>query len=126
MAESSGDTSCRDFVAFGSSVASSTATVPRRSVRLRRADVESESGGSDPSRIPTAFSSPNMAPEIPLAAKSRRVQQILTVEDPAWIPVGQELVNIAYRSDIRGFIANPVYEETFDFYALSRAKSALA
>lgn len=61
-----------------------------------------------------------------LTAKSRRVQQILTVEDPAWIPVGQELVNIAYRRDIRGFIANPVYEETFDFYALSRAKSALA
>jgi peptide/nickel transport system substrate-binding protein len=61
-----------------------------------------------------------------LTAKSQRVQQILSTEDPAWIPVGQERVDIAYRSDIRGFIANPVYEETFDFYALSRSSSHLA
>jgi peptide/nickel transport system substrate-binding protein len=59
-----------------------------------------------------------------LVAKSKRVQQILSAEDPAWVPVAQELVNIAYRSDIRGFIANPVYEATFDFYALSRSGSA--
>jgi peptide/nickel transport system substrate-binding protein len=56
-----------------------------------------------------------------LVAKSKRVQQIVAMEDPAWIPVAQELVDIAYRNDIRGFIANPVYEATFDFYALSRA-----
>jgi peptide/nickel transport system substrate-binding protein len=58
-----------------------------------------------------------------LLAKSRRVQQILSVTDPAWIPVAQEKVGIAFRSDIHGFIANPVYEETFDFYALWRSRT---
>jgi len=59
-----------------------------------------------------------------LRAKSSRVQQILSVTDPAWIPVAQEKVAIAFRNDIRGFVANPVYEETFDFYALSRSSSS--
>lgn len=59
-----------------------------------------------------------------LRAKSMRVQQIVSTEDPAWIPVGQELVDIAWRNDILGFTANPVYEATFNFYSLHRSGPA--
>jgi len=56
-----------------------------------------------------------------LIAKSHRIQQIVSIEDPAWIPIGVEKSNVASRSDIHGLTTNPVYELTFDFYSLSRS-----
>ena len=62
---SSGDTSCSDRVALGSSLASSIATPLSRSVRMRSAQAESERDGSDESSVPTACSRPETACEMP-------------------------------------------------------------
>ena len=75
---SSGDTSCRDRVALGSSLASSIAAPLSRSVRKRSAEADSEREGSDESSMPTACSSPETAPEIPSAAKSMPEPALLT------------------------------------------------
>ena len=58
---SSGETSCSDRVALGSSLASSIATPLSRSVRPRSAEAESERDGSDESSVPTACSRPETA-----------------------------------------------------------------
>lgn len=55
-----------------------------------------------------------------LEAKSRRVQQILASEDPPWIPIAQEPVNITYRNDIGGVGFNPLYVLTLDLYPMYR------
>lgn len=70
---------------------------------------------------PLIMSMNNAVIDDALIAKSRRVQQILTSEDPAWIPVAQERVGIALRNDIQSFQTNPIYELTFDFYSLHRS-----
>jgi peptide/nickel transport system substrate-binding protein len=50
----------------------------------------------------------------------RDAQTIMGTEDPPWIPVGQ-IKDLTYsRADIAGYEANPVYIQTYDYYALSR------
>jgi ABC-type transport system substrate-binding protein len=51
----------------------------------------------------------------------KNAQTIMGQEDPPWIPVGQIVDNSYLRSDIQGYLANPLYVLTYDFYALSRS-----
>jgi peptide/nickel transport system substrate-binding protein len=55
-----------------------------------------------------------------LAATFKEAQDILVHRDPAWIPVGQQLDETYFRSDIAGQVFNPLYILTWDYYALSR------
>jgi len=55
-----------------------------------------------------------------LAAEFKEAQQILSVTDPAWIPVGQQLDETYFRRDLTGQVFNPLYILTWDYYALSR------
>ncbi len=50
----------------------------------------------------------------------KRLQEISVHEDPAWIPVGQQLDDTYFRSDIKGQVFSPLYILTWDYYALSR------
>jgi peptide/nickel transport system substrate-binding protein len=59
-----------------------------------------------------------------LSKKSSRLQEILTLEDPAWIPIAQEPTHLYVRNDIEGLILNPVYVLTLDMYQLNRTASA--
>jgi peptide/nickel transport system substrate-binding protein len=56
-----------------------------------------------------------------LAAEFEEAQDILVNTDPAWIPVGQQLDDTYFRSDIAGQVFNPLYILTWDYYALSRS-----
>jgi ABC-type dipeptide transport system, periplasmic component len=56
-----------------------------------------------------------------LADMWKQAQVIMGQDDPPWIPVGQIVDNSYLRSDIQGYVANPLYVLTYDFYALSRA-----
>jgi peptide/nickel transport system substrate-binding protein len=56
-----------------------------------------------------------------LAASFKRAQDILVHTDPAWIPVGQQLDDTYFRTDIAGQVFNPLYILTWDYYALSRS-----
>lgn len=53
-------------------------------------------------------------------ATSERLQQILAVEDPPWIPIAQERATWGMRDDIEGLVTNPMYVLTLDFRALRR------
>jgi peptide/nickel transport system substrate-binding protein len=55
-----------------------------------------------------------------LAASFKQAQDILVNTDPAWIPVGQQLDETYFRSDIAGQVFSPLYILTWDYYALSR------
>ncbi|MGZ6545503.1 MAG: ABC transporter substrate-binding protein [Actinomycetota bacterium] len=55
------------------------------------------------------------------AAMWKSAQTIMGQDDPPWIPVGQIVDNSYLRSDIQGYVANPLYVLTYDFYALSRS-----
>jgi peptide/nickel transport system substrate-binding protein len=55
-----------------------------------------------------------------LAASFKQAQDILVNTDPAWIPVGQQLDDTYFRTDIAGQVFNPLYILTWDYYALSR------
>jgi peptide/nickel transport system substrate-binding protein len=59
-----------------------------------------------------------------LEASSSRLQQILTVEDPAWIPIAQEPTHLYVRNDIEGLVLNPVYVLTLDMYQLRRTTNS--
>jgi peptide/nickel transport system substrate-binding protein len=51
----------------------------------------------------------------------KEAQTIMGQEDPPWIPVGQ-IIDLTYsRSDIKGYAPNPLYIQTYDYYALSRS-----
>jgi peptide/nickel transport system substrate-binding protein len=50
-----------------------------------------------------------------------QAQDILVKQDPAWIPVGQQLDDTYFRSDIAGQVFNPLYILTWDYYALTRS-----
>jgi len=54
------------------------------------------------------------------AAKFRRLAELLTKEDPAWLPILQERAQFVSRNDIEGLENNPIYVATLDMYALSR------
>ncbi|WP_170410199.1 ABC transporter substrate-binding protein [Ruegeria atlantica] len=55
-----------------------------------------------------------------MAAKFRRLADILTTEDPAWLPILQERAQFVSRNDIKGVENNPIYVATLDMYNLSR------
>jgi peptide/nickel transport system substrate-binding protein len=50
----------------------------------------------------------------------REAQDIMTRVDPPILPVGQQLDETYFRSDIKGQVFNPLYILTWDYYALSR------
>jgi peptide/nickel transport system substrate-binding protein len=50
----------------------------------------------------------------------RDAQIVMGQQDPPWIPVGQIIDTSYLRTDIKGYVANPVYVQSYDFYALSR------
>jgi peptide/nickel transport system substrate-binding protein len=53
----------------------------------------------------------------------KQAQTVMGQEDPPWLPVGQ-IVDTSYlRTDVTGYVANPVYVQSYDFQALSRASS---
>lgn len=54
-------------------------------------------------------------------AKFLRLADILTTEDPAWLPIQQSRTAFVTRSDIVGLVNNPIYVSTLDVYALSRS-----
>jgi peptide/nickel transport system substrate-binding protein len=56
-----------------------------------------------------------------LTAMFREAQDIMTRVDPPMIVVGQQLEETYLRADVRGQVFNPLYIQTFDFYALHRA-----
>ncbi|WP_167510270.1 MULTISPECIES: ABC transporter substrate-binding protein [Leisingera] len=55
-----------------------------------------------------------------MTAKFRRLAEILTNEDPAWLPILQERAQFVSRNDIAGLENNPIYVATLDMYNLSR------
>ncbi len=55
-----------------------------------------------------------------LLETSRRLQRLVTREDPAWIPVLEERTHLTYRKDIEGLKLNPLQVLTLDMKALSR------
>ncbi|WP_168991949.1 MULTISPECIES: ABC transporter substrate-binding protein [Mesorhizobium] len=55
------------------------------------------------------------------AQKVKRLAQILTVENPAWLPIQQERMQFVARRDIKGMVNNPIYVATLDIYNLSRS-----
>jgi peptide/nickel transport system substrate-binding protein len=50
----------------------------------------------------------------------RQAQTVMGQQDPPWIPLGQIIDTSYLRTDIKGYVANPVYVQSYDFYALSR------
>jgi peptide/nickel transport system substrate-binding protein len=55
-----------------------------------------------------------------LTASFKEAQDIMTRQDPPWIPVGQQLDETYFRKDVKGQVFNPLYILTWDYYALSR------
>jgi peptide/nickel transport system substrate-binding protein len=55
-----------------------------------------------------------------LTSMFARAQDLMTRVDPPVIPVGQHLESTYFRDDIQGHVFNPLYIQTFDFYALHR------
>ncbi len=51
----------------------------------------------------------------------RQAQMVMGNEDPPWIPLGQIIDTSYLRTDVKGYVANPVYVQSYDFRALSRA-----
>ena len=47
-------------------------------------------------------------------------QKILSVDDPASIYYMQPQWTTVLRKDIDGFVFNPIYQGTYDFYSLRR------
>ena len=50
-----------------------------------------------------------------------RLAEIVTAEDPAWLPIQQERTQFVSRNDIAGLVNNPIYVATLDMYRLSRS-----
>jgi peptide/nickel transport system substrate-binding protein len=48
-------------------------------------------------------------------------QTVAGQKDQPWLPIGQIIDNSYLRTDVKGYVANPVYVQSYDFYALSRA-----
>jgi peptide/nickel transport system substrate-binding protein len=58
-----------------------------------------------------------------LTAMWHQAQTVMGSEDPPWIPLGQIIDTSYLRTDVKGYVANPVYVESYDFYALSRGSA---
>jgi peptide/nickel transport system substrate-binding protein len=71
--------------------------------------------------INTGFSDPSNVQE--LTQLWRRAQTVMGQEDPPWLPIGQIIDTSYLRTDVKGYVANPVYVQSYDFQALSRASS---
>jgi len=69
--------------------------------------------------INTGFSDPSNSTL--LTKLWNTAQTSMGKQDPPWIPLGQIIDTSYVRTDIKGYVANPVYVESYDFYALSRA-----
>jgi peptide/nickel transport system substrate-binding protein len=63
----------------------------------------------------------NQVMDPPNVAKFLRLADVLTAEDPAWLPIQQERTAFVARNDIVGLVNNPIYVATLDMYALSRS-----
>jgi peptide/nickel transport system substrate-binding protein len=50
----------------------------------------------------------------------RQAQTVMGNADPPWIPLGQIIDTSYLRADVKGYVANPVYVQSYDFHALSR------
>jgi peptide/nickel transport system substrate-binding protein len=50
-----------------------------------------------------------------------QAQTTMGKTDPPWIPLGQIIDTSYLRTDVKGYVANPVYVQSYDFRALSRA-----
>ena len=59
--------------------------------------------------------------EARLAELMTEAQNILTELDPPAIYYGQPVRYTILRSDIQGFVPNPLYLDAFPFYRMSRA-----
>jgi len=60
-----------------------------------------------------------MSPEV--SARFNRLADILTIEDPAWLPIQQERSQFVIRKDIVTPPNNPLYVSTLDMYNMSRS-----
>jgi peptide/nickel transport system substrate-binding protein len=58
-----------------------------------------------------------------LTSMWRQAQTVMGSQDPPWIPLGQIIDTSYLRTDVKGYVANPVYVESYDFYALSRGSA---
>jgi peptide/nickel transport system substrate-binding protein len=50
-----------------------------------------------------------------------QAQTVMGEQDPPWLPLGQIIDTSYLRTDLKGYVPNPVYVQSYDFYALSRA-----
>ena len=57
-----------------------------------------------------------------LQSMMTQLQTIINQTDPPWVPVDQVLDNTCLRSDIKGYIANPLTGWVYNYYPLSRAQ----
>ena len=71
--------------------------------------------------VDKGFSEPSHTAE--LTTLWHQAQTIMGKEDPPWIPLGQIIDTSYLRTDVKGYVANPVYVESYDFRALSRAST---
>ena len=53
----------------------------------------------------------------------RQAQTVMGSQDPPWLPLGQIIDTSYLRTDVKGYVPNPVYTESYDFYALSRGSA---
>lgn len=60
------------------------------------------------------------ADDTELSDKSKKLQRILSMDDPPWLPVMQDRTQLIYRKDIKGLEINPVYVSTLDIHRLRR------
>jgi peptide/nickel transport system substrate-binding protein len=52
-----------------------------------------------------------------------QAQTVMGQQDPPWLPIGQIIDTSYLRTDVKGYVANPVYVQSYDFYALSRGSA---
>ena len=71
------------------------------------------------SAINDGFSDPSNVTK--LSQQWRQAQTVMGKQDPPWIPLGQIIDTSYLRTDVKGYVANPVYVQSYDFHALSRA-----
>ena len=57
-----------------------------------------------------------------LQGMMNQLQGIINKDDPPWVPVDQVLDNTCLRSDVKGYIANPLTGWVYNYYPLSRAQ----
>ena len=56
-----------------------------------------------------------------LTAMWKTAQTVMGQDDPPWIPIGQIVDTTYSRTDIRGYVPNPLYVLSYDYYALTRS-----